>query len=121
MRWHLQVSFKDFKPLDWWDPTHWFEVLNLRHRVVIKNSTLFGFVTRQLTDSFADNIWLAFDQHKHGDEKIKLLLDAVPDVFLRKKPIRVDVPSGLGETTFEQNGFFIYRSLDWMKYYPPSV
>jgi ribosomal protein S18 acetylase RimI-like enzyme len=114
IRWNLPVDFRRFEPgaLQWL--ANFLDGIRLRHWGVARNGECAGVVTWQKSTTFADHLWLAFDEAQEAaclPEALTSVLKRLP----RRHPLSVDYPQGRSTPLFEQLGFQQFRTLIWMK------
>ena len=114
IRWNLSVDFSRFEPGFIQGLSNLLDGVHLRHwRVAVKGDTQ-CFITWQKTDSFANNLWLAFPEmmeEKFLPGMLKLILNRLN----KKRAISIDFPEGQFVAGFTAIGFRKFRSLIWMK------
>jgi ribosomal protein S18 acetylase RimI-like enzyme len=113
MRWNLPVDFSRLGP----QPLDWLESLlggeRFRHWAFEQQGDLAGLVSWQKTDSYANNLWLAFPPETESETlppALRLALQKLP----RKHPLSVNYPAGRCVDGLESLGFKAFRTLVWM-------
>ena len=113
IRWNLPVNFRRFTPGVLQATVNFFENVALKHWGVIANGACQGVVTWQKTDSFANNLWLAFSDTMEN-EILSLGLEVVLKRLVKNHPLSLDYPAGQCVEIFEDLGFVKFRTLIWM-------
>lgn len=114
IRWNLSVDFSRFEPGFLQIFSNLLETVKLKHWSVNLNNECLGVVTWQKTNSYANNLWIAFP----NDGNPMILTFLLEKVFKRLRgghPISIDYPKGQFSETFRAMGFTEFRSLIWMK------
>jgi ribosomal protein S18 acetylase RimI-like enzyme len=114
MRWNLPVNFLRFEPGFLQGLSNVFEGLFFRHWAVETTGNLSGVITWQKTESFANNLWLAFPE----EVKAGALTSGLAFVLKRlpgRHPLSVDFTKGQFREVFESLGFHEFRTLIWMQ------
>jgi len=119
--WHLKVTFTDFAPSVIWDTSRWFEAMKLKHWVAIEDGKPVGFLTRQSTKTYADNLWLSVDPQADAAAVVQFMLKSLCGRFSKVRPLEVNYPCECIEAAFRSAGFSKYRSLIWMKLSFPQL
>lgn len=113
MRWNLPVNFRRFEPGFLQGLSNILDGVFCCHWAVESAKGLLGAITWQKTDSFANNLWLAFpekDEEQVLRPALRMVLKHVP----RKHPLAIDYPKGRCSGVFESLGFHYFRTLVWM-------
>lgn len=114
IRWNLSVDFSRFEPGFFQLFSNLLETVKLKHWSVNLNNKCLGVVTWQKTNSYANNLWIAFPND--GNPMIlSFLLQKVLKRLRRRHPISIDYPKGQFSEAFRAMGFTEFRSLIWMK------
>jgi ribosomal protein S18 acetylase RimI-like enzyme len=114
IRWNLPVDFHRFSPGPLQVISNFLDGNRFKHWSVESAGDCRGTITWQKTNSFANNLWLAFPEHINGD----LLTKALHDVCKRLSgmhPLSINYPYGRFKPLFEALGFQHFRSLIWMR------
>ena len=115
LRWQWPVDFRQFAP-DLLQRTKTFlDGPSLKHWVVKEKGKFLGVVTWQKTNTYANNLWLAFPVEKEAE----LLPGSLAQVLQRlpqKHPLSIDYPQGRGGEQLSRLGFTEFRTLIWMVY-----
>lgn len=114
MRWNLPISFLRFQPGVLQRLTNFLDGIILKRWGIEDQGRVCGWITWQKTDTYADNLWLAFRE----DMEMSLLPGALNQVFLclkKRHTVSVDYPSGRFQEGFECLGFDCFRTLIWMR------
>ena len=114
IRWNLLVDFKRFEPGFLRDLLNVMDGMLFRHWSFGEEENLLGVITWQKTESFTNNIWLAFPEDGDGD----LLAPGLRLVLKRLSPrhtLSIDYPKGLCTNVFTSLGFHQFRTLIWMR------
>ncbi len=114
MRWNLPINFQRFHPGVLQGITNFLDGVSLRRWGIEDHGNACGWITWQKTDTYANNIWLAFRE----DMEPSLLPDALTQVILRlnkRHAVSVDYPFGRFKEGFERLGFGCFRTLIWMR------
>ena len=107
------MDFKRFAPGGFQQASNLIEGIRVRQWTYDLPERGIGQIAWQKTDSYANNLWLAFDEHQEAE----LLPGAVTGVFQRisqEHPISIDYPKGRAVQTLEALGFNPFRTLIWM-------
>ncbi len=115
MRWNLPVDFGLFSPgiLNW--ISNFMDNASFKHWAVEADGQPLGVITWQKTTSYANNLWLAFNEDTEADT-LPGALGHVCKRLARKHPLSIDYPAGRFAAEFEALGFTCFRTLVWMKY-----
>jgi GNAT superfamily N-acetyltransferase len=114
MRWNLPVNFKRFDPGFLQDLVNILNGVFLRHWAFESEGHLQGVITWQKTKSFANNLWLAFPQDLE-EVVLRKALKLVLRRTSRKHPLSIDAPKGWHSDVFSGLGFWLFRTLIWMR------
>jgi ribosomal protein S18 acetylase RimI-like enzyme len=114
MRWNLQVNFNQFDPGWMRQFLNILEGVRLKHWVVKLGDQCAGVLTWQKSNSFADNLWLAFPEETE-QEALPKGLHAALRFLPSRHPVSVDYPKGRFQDQFEALGFTLFRTLIWMR------
>jgi len=110
----LPVDFKRFQPGFFRGLLNIMDEMLFQHWSFRAEGDLLGVITWQKTDSFANNLWLAFPEDGDGD----LLATELRLVLRRLSPrhaLSIDYPKGLCTNVFKSLGFHHFRTLIWMR------
>ena len=114
MRWNLPINFRRFQPGVFQGISNFLDGVTLKRWEIIDQGRVCGWITWQKSDTFANNLWLAFRE----DLEPSLLPEALNQVFLRlnkRHTVSVDYPFGRFQEGFERLGFNCFRTLIWMR------
>lgn len=115
MRWNLPVNFQWLEP----DPlqvlTQSMEGIWLRRWAVALSGESLGWIAWQKSNSFANNLWLAFPENSEN-EYLAPALQSVMAKLSPKHSLSIDYPEGRFQDGFERLGFTPFRTLIWMRY-----
>jgi len=114
IRWNLPVNFRRFEPGILQAFTNFMEGAHFKHWAVSIDGKCRGVITWQRSESFANNLWLAFP----AETEEPFLSWAVKAVCRRlpgRHPLSIDFPKGQFEQGFEKTGFIHFRTLVWMR------
>lgn len=114
IRWNLSVNFQRFDPGLLQILKNFLEGAYFKHWEFFLGGKCEGFITWQKTDSFANNLWLAFPE----DTEVKNLpwaLKAVCGRLVTRHPLSIDYPKGRFQRGFKKLGFTHFRTLVWMR------
>lgn len=78
-------------------------------------SEFLGVITWQKTNTYANNLWLAFPIEKEA-ELLPCSLEQVLQRLPQKHPLSIDYPQGRGGEQLSRLGFTEFRTLIWMAY-----
>jgi len=114
IRWNLPVDFKRFEPgaLQWL--VNFLDGIRLRQWGVACNGDCAGVITWQKSTTFADHLWLAFDEAQEA-ACLPVVVTAALKRLPGRHPLSVDYPQGRSEPLFKALGFQQFRTLIWMK------
>jgi ribosomal protein S18 acetylase RimI-like enzyme len=113
IRWNLPVNFRRFTPGLIQSLTNFLDGAFLKHWSIAHGGRCQGVITWQKSDSYANNLWLAFPTGLEGD----LLTPGLAHVLKRSPknhPLSIDYPKGKCDLQFESLGFKKFRTLIWM-------
>lgn len=113
MRWNLPVNFHQFEAGPFQEVKNFLDGVNLRHWAVEKAGECQAVLTWQKTNTYANNLWLAFRPGMEGD----LLSGALPGIlsnFRRRHPLSLELAEGLFSEELQRMGFKVFRTLIWM-------
>jgi len=114
IRWNLPVDFNRFTPGLFQRLMNFLDGVRFKHRAFYSREELQGVITWQKTNSYANNLWLAFPVDKE-----KAILPAALARVLknlnRKHPLSIDYPQGRFHQHFIELGFEKFRTLIWMR------
>ncbi len=113
LRWNLPVDFEKFEPGAFQSLSNLLEGVRLKHWTVKRDGKSAGVITWQKTDTFANNIWLAFDP-EFEDLALPWALSQVLSRLPSLHSLSVDYASDRFPEVFEQLGFYNFRTLIWM-------
>jgi GNAT superfamily N-acetyltransferase len=115
LSWHLPLDWKALPPslggmiyrlLTLYLPRHW---------AAVKNNRLLGLVTYAHSIGQSDHLWLAAPSDI--DETVLLeLLKTVRRSLPRRRPLALNLPSGMGVQALRTAGFSTHQTLIWMKH-----
>jgi GNAT superfamily N-acetyltransferase len=113
MRWNLAVDFNKFEPggVQWM--SNFLEGVRLRHWTVEISGKRVGSITWQKTNTFANNLWLAF-RPEFEEVALPWALAQVVGGRPTHQPLSVEYPSDRSPEVFEKLGFQKFRTLIWM-------
>lgn len=113
VRWQLPLNLHRFSPgiLPW--VTNFLEGVSIKHWTVKKKGELQGVITWQKSDTYADNLWLAFPIDREA-ESLPESLAQVLRQLAKKHPVSIDYPKGRCAEELAGLGFKEFRSLIWM-------
>lgn len=114
MRWNLQVNFSQFNPGWMRQFLNILEGIRLKHWVVKSGDQCAGVLTWQKTNSYANNLWLAFPAETE-EETLPKGLEIAMRQLPSRHPISIDYPVGRFEAQFKALGFTQFRTLIWMR------
>jgi ribosomal protein S18 acetylase RimI-like enzyme len=113
LRWNYPLDFARLSPGFVQVASNIIDGIRLRHWTYDLGRRGQGQITWQKTDTFANNLWLAFNEAEETD----LLPGALLGVFRhlsQEHPLSIDYPRGRSQDTFEALGFKDFRTLIWM-------
>ncbi len=113
LRWNYPLDFTRLSPGFVHIAFNIMDGIRLRHWTYDLGERGQGQISWQKTDTFANNLWLAFNEADEAD----LLLGALLGVFRhlsQEHPLSIDYPRGRSQDTFEVLGFKNFRTLIWM-------
>jgi ribosomal protein S18 acetylase RimI-like enzyme len=116
IRWQLPVKFDQFSTDILQQMANFLEGNYLKHWTVKSNGEFQGVITWQKTNTYADNLWLAFPVEKEAELLPSSLAQVLKHVN-QKRPLSVDYPKGRCTEQFIHLGFEEFRSLIWMAYW----
>lgn len=114
IRWNLSINLQRFQPGVFQALNNYLDGVYLRQWELTENERTMGWITWQKTNTYANNLWLAFRE----DLEPGLLPGVLSLVFKRlnrRHPISVDYPFGRFQDGFTELGFSHFRTLIWMK------
>lgn len=114
LRWNLLVDFRRFPPGFMQNMTNFIDGFFIRHWRIGNQGECQGVITWQKTNTFANNLWLAFPEYGE-EETLPWALAWVCRQLSQKHPISINYPKGRSQTVFEDMGFHHLHSLIWMK------
>jgi len=115
LRWNLPVSFRRFTPGFSQNFSNIIDGAFFKHWTVSANGYSRGVITWQKTNTFANNLWLAFP----GGQEEQFLYYGLKETFRsisKRHPLSIDYPHGRCEELFQSLGFDIFRTLIWMSW-----
>ncbi len=113
MRWNLPVDFNNFETGKMQRMFNLLGGTSLRHWTVAHNGEVQGVMTWQKTDSYAHNLWFAFEK----ENEVNLIPGAVFQIFRKlssRHPLSIDYPYDRCALVFKDLGFKYFRTLVWM-------
>lgn len=113
VRWQLPLNIHRFSPGLLQCVTNFMEGASIKHWTVSHNGQVQGVITWQKSDTYADNLWLAFPIEREAE----LLPESLAQVLTRlpkKHPVSIDYPKGRCAEQLSELGFEEFRSLIWM-------
>jgi ribosomal protein S18 acetylase RimI-like enzyme len=113
VRWQLPLKLRRFSPGLLHCMTNFVDGAFLKHWIVRVNGEFQGVITWQKSDTYANNLWLAFPTEKEAE----LLPGSLAQVLCRlpkKHPLSIDYPKGRCADQLSALGFEEFRSLIWM-------
>ncbi|MBW6466214.1 MAG: GNAT family N-acetyltransferase [Brevefilum sp.] len=117
IRWNLPVNFRRFEPGVLQAISNVMEGALLKHWAVCIDGKCQGVITWQKSDSYANNLWLAFP-----DGRVETLLPFGLGHVMRhvpkNHPLSIDYPKSRFEEALRDLGFFEFRTLIWMRRKP---
>jgi ribosomal protein S18 acetylase RimI-like enzyme len=113
LRWNFQLDFGSLAPGMLQTMTNFVEGVKLHHWTYDKAGHGRGQITWQKTNTFANNLWLAFDEAEEG-QILPEALRAVLQNLAKTHPLSIDYPMGRAEQVFQALGFNSFRTLIWM-------
>jgi ribosomal protein S18 acetylase RimI-like enzyme len=114
IRWNLLVDFRRFPPGFLQSLTNMLDGYFLRHWRVGSKGSCQGVITWQKTNTYANNLWLAFPENGE-EEYIQPALQSICKQLSQTHPISINYPKGRAQTLFEDLGFNLLHTLIWMK------
>lgn len=113
IRWNLRVNFRRFSPGLLQSLTNFMDGTSLKHWAVTVDGDCQGVITWQKSDTYANNLWLAFPVDKEAD-LLPAGLGYVLKRLSRTHPLYIDYPKGRCTDQFTVLGFEKFRTLIWM-------
>jgi ribosomal protein S18 acetylase RimI-like enzyme len=113
LRWNLPVDFNRFEPGTFQSLINVLEGVRLKHWTIESSGKPTGVVTWQKTNTFANNLWLAFDPDTE-ETALTWALTQVVSQLPGLHPLSVDYASDRHPETFGNLGFHNFRTLIWM-------
>ncbi len=114
MRWNLPMKFQWLEPDPLQTLAQWAEGIRLRRWAVALSGETLGWIAWQKSNSFANNLWLAFPEQSE-DAYLAPALQAVMAKLSPRHPLSIDYPVGRFQGGFERLGFTLFRTLIWMR------
>ena len=114
IRWNLPVEFNRFTPGFFQRLVNFLDGMQFKHRAFYLQEELQGVITWQKTNSYANNLWLAFPVDKEA-ELLPAALARVLKHLNREQPLSIDYPQGRFHQHFDELGFENFRTLIWMR------
>ena len=114
IQWQLEIAPSNFKPQIWQRITNSIAGRYYLHWSFIQQQQLAGIITWQPSFRFADQLWLAA---RIGLED-QIIVRAFPFIqkqLMRKKPLMINLPEGIGNKALPKVGFEKMHTLKWMK------
>lgn len=113
IQWNLPVNFRRFTPGLIQSITNFLDGAFFKHWSIAHGGRCQGVITWQKSDSYANNLWLAFSAGLEG-EFLSPGLAHVLKWSPKRHPLSVDYPKGRCDLQFESLGFEKFRTLIWM-------
>jgi RimJ/RimL family protein N-acetyltransferase len=113
LRWNYPVNFERLSPGIVQTASNFVEGLRLRHWTYIINGRGQGQITWQKTETFANNLWLAFNETEEHTLLPEAMLSVLKNLS-QDHTISIDYPKGRSEEVFKNLGFRDFRTLIWM-------
>lgn len=115
VRWQLPLNFRRFSP-GWLQIfSNYMEGAAIKHWTVTVDGKCQGVISWQKSDTYADNLWLAFPEEREA-ELLPVSLAQVLKGLPKKHPISIDYPKGRCADLLSALGLEEFRSLIWMVY-----
>jgi GNAT superfamily N-acetyltransferase len=113
IRWNLPVKFDRFSPGAYQAIVNFMEGANIKHWAVCVDGKCRGVISWQKSDTYANNLWLAFPEDR-DETTLRFGLRHVMRHVTRKHPLSVDFPKGWCDAVLSDMGFIEFRTLIWM-------
>jgi GNAT superfamily N-acetyltransferase len=113
IRWNLPVNFQRFKPGMYQTIVNFMEGALIKHWAVCVDGKCRGVITWQNSDSYANNLWLAFPDSR-DEILLPFGLKHVMRHTVRNHPLSIDYPKGRCDQALRDMGFADFRTLIWM-------
>ena len=114
IRWNFPVNFSRFTPGIVQQIFNILDGFHLRHWAIGDKNQLYGVITWQKSDSYANNLWLAISE-KDEHRVLPMGLVKVCKRLSPRHPLSIDYPAGRFKSEFEALGFERFRTLIWME------
>jgi GNAT superfamily N-acetyltransferase len=114
IRWNLPVKFDRFMPGAYQTLVNFMEGEHLKHWTVCIDGICQGVITWQKSDTYANNLWLAFPEDR-DEILLQFGLGHVMRHVPRKHPLSIDYPKSWCDEALRAMGFFEFRTLIWMR------
>jgi hypothetical protein len=114
IRWNLPVNFRRFEPGVLQTVSNVMEGALLKHWAVCFDGKCQGLITWQKSDSYANNLWLAFPDGR-AETLLPFGLGHVMRHLPRNHPLSIDYPKSRCDEALRDLGFFEFRTLIWMR------
>ena len=115
LRWNFPVNFRRFSPGIHQTLMNYFDGTYFKHWAVALNSGIKGVITWQKTNTFANNLWLAFSEN-YENELLPIALKTVLNSLSKNHMLSIDYPKGRFKKYFELLEFREFRTLIWMEH-----
>lgn len=113
LNWQLALNIKHFMPGLKAGIYSFLTDTPVKHWSIVKNKQLLGVLSRTLTHSYADNLWLAVP-FESEQVVIFRLLEYVNRTSINNRPLCLDYPAGREVVPISQAGFLKHQTLIWM-------
>jgi GNAT superfamily N-acetyltransferase len=113
IRWNLPVNFHRFKPGVYQTIVNFMEGARIKHWAVCVDGECQGVITWQKSDTYANNLWLAFSDSR-DETLLPFGLKHVMRHVSRNHPLSIDYPKGKYVEALRNMGFAQFRTLIWM-------
>jgi GNAT superfamily N-acetyltransferase len=114
LRWNLPVNFHRFEPGVYQAMVNFLEGSLVKHWAVCVDGICQGVITWQKSDSYANNLWLAFPD-RWTETLLPFGLGHVMRHLPRNHPLSIDYPKSRCDEALRDLGFFEFRTLIWMR------
>ena len=111
--WNLPVNFHRFRPGVYQTIANFLEGALLKHWAVCVDGKCQGVITWQKSDSYANNLWLAFPDGQ-DETLLPFGLRHMMRHIARNHPLSIDYPKGRCDQVLTDMGFAEFRTLIWM-------
>lgn len=113
IRWNLPLNFHRFKPGIYQTIVNFMEGALIKHWGVCIEGKCSGVITWQKSDSYANNLWLAFPEGRE-ETLLPFGLKHVMRHAARNHPLSIDYPKRRCNQALGDMGFYEFRTLIWM-------